>query len=206
MSACRTPGYGHTGYRKSVRIAILPMRMCGRGTLGRLGERMERAPRRDMEQEKEKMDSRPVFTGAGSSRQNGRGMGYRLGEDKGGRASLRRWLVLRGWWKRGGLLTATRFLGFATLRSEWHLGGMGGGRPRGTPLRVINNEGLSSMRAIYFHSNHGRGRPRGTPLRGLGKICKWEGRCGREREGWVPASARTRNRAGGGWIPARGPE
>ena len=45
------------------------------------------------------------------------GMGYRLGEDKGGRASLRRWMVLRGWWKRGGLLTATRFLGFATLRS-----------------------------------------------------------------------------------------
>ena len=39
------------------------------------------------------------------------GMGYRLGEDKGGRASLRRW------WKRGGLFTATRFLGFATLRS-----------------------------------------------------------------------------------------
>ena len=42
------------------------------------------------------------------------------------------------------------------------------------------------MGAIYFHSNHGRGRPRGTPLRGLGKIRKWEGRCGQGGGGMGP--------------------
>ena len=49
------------------------------------------------------------------------------------------------------------------------------------------------MGAIYFHSNHGGGRPRGTPLRGLGKIRKWEGRCGQGEGGRGP-----RMRTGGG--------
>ena len=62
-------------------------------------------------------------------------------------------------------------------------------------LRVVNNEGFSSMGAIYFHSNHGRGRPRGAPLRGLGKIRKWEGRCGQGGGGMGP---RMREDNGGG--------
>ena len=76
------------------------------------------------------------------------------------------------------------------------------------------------MGAIYFHSNHGGGRPRGTPLRGLGKIRKWEGRCGQgvggmgprmrednggggegPGEGWVPACARTTEGDGMGHVP-----
>ena len=51
------------------------------------------------------------------------------------------------------------------------------------------------MGAIYFHSNHGGGRPRGTRLRGLGKIRKWEGRCGQGGGGMGP---RMREDNGGG--------
>ena len=40
-----------------------------------------------------------------------------------------------------------------------------------------------------------RGRPRGTPLRGLGKIRKWEGRCGQGEGGMGP---RMREDNGGG--------
>ena len=82
-----------------------------------------------------------------------------------------------------------------------HPRGQRGGRAvREPPLRVVNNEGFSSMGAIYFHSNHGGGRPRGTPLRGLGKIRKWEGRCGPGGEGWVPACARTTGGGGMGSV------
>ena len=76
---------------------------------------------------------------------------------------------------------------------------------REPPLRVVNNEGFSSMGAIYFHSNHGGGRPRGTPLRGLGKIRKWEGRCGQGGGGMGPRmredNGRGRFRDGGGMGP-----
>ena len=57
------------------------------------------------------------------------------------------------------------------------------------------------MGAIYFDSNHGGGRPRGTPLRGLGKIRKWEGRCGQGEGGMGP---RMREDNGGGWDGERG--
>ena len=59
---------------------------------------------------------------------------------------------------------------------------LGSGRPRGTPLRG------KEWRVA-------RGRPRGTPLRGLGKIRKWEGRCGQGEGGMGP---RMREDNGGG--------
>ena len=77
-----------------------------------------------------------------------------------------------------------------------HPRGQRGGRAvREPPVRVVNNEGFSSMGAIYFHSNHGRGRPRGTPLRGLGKIRKWEGRCGQGGGGMGPRMREDNGRA-----------
>ena len=67
------------------------------------------------------------------------------------------------------------------------------GRPRGTPLRGKVAGGRSTRDAPTGKVE--RGCPRGTPLRGLGKIRKWEGRCGQGEGGMGP---RMREDNGGG--------